>query len=189
MQNKPISVTVGVVVAVLVGLGAGAYYAKTAGPKKLPVLPNPSVVVGEPNPSTPWEEIAKGGPATGGYALFLVAFGDNGGSGKLIGCGDSLVAVGTQATTPKAALEALLAIKTQSYGQSGLNTALYSSALTVDSVGPTRIDLSGTTSLGGSCDVPRFQEQLEATAHQFPGYEKAVLYVNGKTLKDALSLK
>ncbi len=55
--------------------------------------------------------------------IFLVATGDNGVSGKMIGCGDSLVPV-TQQIVPtqgvlRAALEILLGIQQQYYGQSG----------------------------------------------------------------------
>ena len=65
--------------------------------------------------------------------IFLIAVGDNGSSGKIVGCGDSLIPV--QLSIPptqgvlRAALEALLALNDQYYGESGLYNALYASDL------------------------------------------------------------
>ena len=63
----------------------------------------------------------------------MVAIGDNGAAGKRAGCGDSLVPVNIEAPYTqgvlKAALEYLLAQKSQYYGQSGLYNALYQSNL------------------------------------------------------------
>ena len=107
--------------------------------------------------------------------IFLIAVGDNGVSGDLIGCGDSAVPVQVEITPTqgvlKAALQALLAIKTRDYGQSGLYNALYQSNLQLDSVkienGTASIYLSGSLMLGGECDNPRVEAQLMQTARQF----------------------
>jgi hypothetical protein len=129
--------------------------------------------------------------------IFLIAVGDNGQSGSLVGCGDSAVPVQVQ-TPPtsqvlQAALVALLSIKDQFYGQSGLYNALYQSDLQVDSItiaaGKASVYLSGTLLLGGECDNPRVQAQLEQTILQFPTVTAADIFINGKPLADVLSLK
>lgn len=129
--------------------------------------------------------------------VFLVAIGDNGASGKLIGCGDSIVPV-TQEIVPtkgvlRAALEILLGIKQQNYGQSGLYNALYQSNLTIDDVrienGKASIRLSGRLLLGGVCDNPRVEAQLVETAKQFSTVKEVEIFINGKPLEDVLSEK
>jgi hypothetical protein len=129
--------------------------------------------------------------------IFLIALNDNGKSGALIGCGDSAVPVQV-AITPtagvlKAAMVALLSIKNQNYGQSGLYNALYQSALQVESVsiagGKASVSLSGTLKMGGECDNPRIQAQLEQTILQFPTVTESAIFINGKPLAEALSLK
>ena len=129
--------------------------------------------------------------------IFLIAMEDNGQTGVSVGCGDSAVPV--QVETPptqgvlKAALEALLSVKVQYYGQSGLYNALYRSNLQVDRVsidsGIASVYLTGNLIMGGECDNPRVQAQLEQTVLQFPNVTEADIYINGKTLADALSLK
>jgi hypothetical protein len=129
--------------------------------------------------------------------IFLIAVDDNGQSGQMIGCGDSLVPVQVEIPRSqavlKASLEKLLSIKTQYYGESGLYNALYQSELQLESVtldgGKAVIKLTGTMMLGGVCDNPRVTAQLEATARQFPTVSEVVIYVNGRLLADVLSLK
>ena len=136
-------------------------------------------------------------PAVQMVQIYLIAIDDNGQSGSPVGCGDSAVPVQVQIEPTqgvlKAALEALLSIKDQFYGQSGLYNALYQSDLQVDSVkisdGTAEVHLSGSLILGGECDDPRVQAQLEETVLQFPTVTKADIYINGKILADALSLK
>jgi hypothetical protein len=129
--------------------------------------------------------------------VFLVAVGDNGASGKLIGCGDSLVPA-TQTILPtqgvlRAALEILLGIKTQYYGQSGLYSALYQSDLTIADLriddGKASIHLAGRLLLGGVCDNPRVEAQLVETAKHFTTVKEVEIFINGKPLKDVLSEK
>jgi hypothetical protein len=129
--------------------------------------------------------------------IFLIAVDDPGKSGSPVGCGDSAVAVPVQVphtqAVLKAALEALLAVKQQHYGESGLYNALYPSDLRVGSVtlqdGKASIQLSGTLLLGGECDNPRVEAQLIQTASQFNTVSAVEIFVNGTPLKDALSLK
>ena len=136
-------------------------------------------------------------PVSHTVQVFLIAVGDNGQSGSLVGCGDSAVPVQVQ-TPPtsqvlQAALVALLSIKDQFYGQSGLYNALYQSDLKVDSVtisaGIASVYLTGTLLMGGECDTPRVKAQLEQTILQFPSVTSADIFINGKPLADVLSLK
>ncbi|PKO15274.1 MAG: hypothetical protein CVU39_11765 [Chloroflexi bacterium HGW-Chloroflexi-10] len=137
--------------------------------------------------------------STGGQTvkIFLIAVDDNGASGTQIGCGDSLVAVDVVVSPTvavlRAALTELLSIKDQYYGQSGLYTALYQSDLTIDSLvlvnGQATIHLKGDLIMGGTCDNPRIEEQLKATAMQFTTVTSVKIYVNGTLLEDVLSLK
>lgn len=130
-------------------------------------------------------------------AIVLIAVDDNGQSGVKTGCGDSAVPVQVQIPYTqgllRAALERLLALKDQYYGQSGLYNALYQSDLRLEGVaiqdGAAAIDLSGTLKLGGECDNPRVEAQLTQTALQFPTVTSVAITLNGKPLKDALSLK
>jgi hypothetical protein len=129
--------------------------------------------------------------------VFLIAVGDNGQSGNLIGCGDSAIPV--QVAIPategvlRAALQALFSVKDQYYGQSGLYNALYQSDIQVGTVtiesGTAIINLTGTLGLGGECDNPRVEAQIEQTAFQFPTVKRVLVFLNGRALEDVLSLK
>ena len=130
--------------------------------------------------------------------IYLVAIGDNGVSGKLIGCGDSLVPIEVPITPTlgvlRAALNELFKLEGQQYyGQSGLYNALFQSDLAIEDVavigGEARIFLTGTLTLGGVCDNPRVEEQLKALALQFSTVERVSIYINGEALEDVLDLK
>ncbi|MDQ0278134.1 4-amino-4-deoxy-L-arabinose transferase-like glycosyltransferase [Arthrobacter silviterrae] len=135
-------------------------------------------------------------PTTASVTLFYIAQGDGGASGPLVGCGDSAVAVTSASisyTDPvEGALRALLSDHSRQLGQSGLDNALWQSQLSVESVdrsGPAvTAHLTGTLAMGGECDIPRVEQQLLLTAKQAAGTPVAIT-INGKTLKDALSLK
>jgi LysM repeat protein len=130
----------------------------------------------------------------GGFTItriHLISLGDGG----PIGCGDTLVAVTQEISATRAVLRAtlerLLSVKTQYFGESGLYNALYQSQLTIDDV---RIDnrvatirLSGQVVLGGVCDAPRVQAQLEQAALQFSTVDQVRIYVNGNLLQDVLN--
>ncbi|GIK40970.1 MAG: hypothetical protein BroJett011_48030 [Chloroflexota bacterium] len=128
--------------------------------------------------------------------IYLVALGDNGQSGQKIGCDDSLIAV-ERGITPtiaplRASLNELLSLREQYDGQSGLYNALYQSDLKIDDIGLANglatIYLSGRYTLGGVCDIPRFEAQLEATALQFSTVDRVMIFLNGQAMTDALSL-
>ena len=129
--------------------------------------------------------------------IYLVAVGDNGVSGPVFGCGDSLVAVDV-AVKPtvavlRAALNKLLSIKTGTYGQTGLYSALHQSNLKIDNLyiqnGLASIYLTGDLLLGGTCENPRVEEQLKATALQFSTVQNVEIFINGVPLNEVLSLK
>jgi hypothetical protein len=136
-------------------------------------------------------------PSALNVQVFLIALEDNGQSGKLVGCGDSAVPV--QVTTAptqgvlRVALEALLSIKEQFYGESGLYNALYQSDLRVEGVtiedGLATIHLSGTLMLSGVCDNPRVEAQIEETALQFSTVSQVAVFVNDVPLEEVLSEK
>lgn len=129
--------------------------------------------------------------------IFLIAIGDNGQTGMPIGCDDSVIGVEVQAAPSqevlRSALEELLSVNEQYYGQSGLYNALYQSDLVLGSVsieqGEASIHLSGSLVLGGVCDNPRVEAQLEETALQFPAVSQVSIFVNGQPLEEVLSLK
>ena len=129
--------------------------------------------------------------------IFLIALEDGGRSGKEIGCDDSVipvqVAIAPTQGVLRAALGELLSLKEPYYGQSGLYNALYQSDLKLDSVsieqGEAVIYLSGTLTLGGVCDSPRVEAQLEETALQFHTVSHVSVFVNGRPLEEVLSLK
>jgi len=126
--------------------------------------------------------------------IFLIALEDGGKSGPAVGCGDSLVAVEIEVPTARSALQTLLDQHDRLYGQSGLYSALYQSQLTISRFekkgGKVEVDLTGTLTLGGTCDSPRVKDQLMATIRQSADVEIPVtIRINGKLLDDVLSGK
>ncbi len=126
--------------------------------------------------------------------IYLVAVGDAGQSGQQFGCGDSLVPVTVEIEPTlgvlTAALEQLVNLDEQFYGESGLYNALYQSDLTVEDVqieeGEAQISLSGEIMQGGACDTPRIQAQLEETALQFATVDQVTILVNDLPLDEVI---
>ena len=119
-------------------------------------------------------------------SLFFLSLNDGG----PVGCGDSLVEVSTQiekSQTVEAkisnALQKLFAQNDAYYGQSGLYNAFHQSNLDVGSVtiaaGAATVDLTGQWTVGGVCDEPRTEAQLEAAVLQFPGISSVTFTLNG----------
>jgi hypothetical protein len=127
--------------------------------------------------------------------IYLIAIGDDGQIGKVIGCGDSVVPVEVEIDPTiaplTAALNRLLALETREYGQSGLYNALYRSDLTLESIdiedGEAMIELSGDLVLGGACDNPRVRAQLQQTALQYATVDQVTVFINGEPLDDILA--
>jgi hypothetical protein len=139
-------------------------------------------------PSTPADQTVK---------IVLIALEDNGQSGTLVGCGDSAIPI--TVTIPRtqgvlrAALEKLLSAKQQFYGESGYYNALYQSDLQVEAVaieqGKAIIHLGGSLTLGGTCDAPRVEAQIEQTALQFSTVNDVAVFINDIPLEEVLSSK
>jgi hypothetical protein len=174
------------------GAGAGPVQAVTPGP---PMTMAPRVATHTPVSAT---QIPTPQPAQANRVkIFLIAIGDAGKSGKEIGCGDSVIPVEVEVASTTdplaAAFEKLLSVHEQYYGQSGLYNALYQSNLKVESatiqVDLATVQISGQLLLGGECDDPRVEAQLDETALQFPEANQAAIFINGTLLKDVLSLK
>ncbi len=136
-------------------------------------------------------------PTVSQVNLYLIAVGDAGAQGRPIGCDDSLVAVRIDippTTTPlTAAYQRLLALNAREFGESGFYNALYQSDLQLQSAtvenGTATVRLTGTLRLGGVCDNPRVEAQLEETALQFPTVDRVNVFINGEPLEDVLSLQ
>jgi spore germination protein GerM len=127
--------------------------------------------------------------------VFLVALDDDGKSGRKIGCNDSLVSI-TREVSPtraplRAALEELLKLPQKAGPADSLHNALYYSKLKVRSVtlrrGVATVHLRGTVVVGGICDNPRVEGQIEATVLQFSGVRRVKVYVNNRPLSYYLS--
>lgn len=129
--------------------------------------------------------------------IYMIAENDGGKSGKLIGCGDSVVAAVREIKPTEAVLTAayqeLLSQKSRAYGESGLVNSLSESNLTLESAsvkdGKATINLTGNIIVAGVCDNPRIEAQLNETALQFPTVQQVEIFVSGKNLKDILSQK
>jgi hypothetical protein len=129
--------------------------------------------------------------------IVLIALEDNGQSGTPVGCGDSAIPINvtiprTQAVL-RAALEKLFSAKQQFYGESGYYNALYQSDLQVAGVtieqGKATIRLTGTILLGGTCDAPRVQAQIEQTALQFSTVSEVDVFINEVPIEEFLSTR
>jgi spore germination protein GerM len=127
--------------------------------------------------------------------VYLVAVGDDGKMGRKIGCGDSLVPVtrSIKATGAplKAALSELLSLPREYPADSRLGNFWVGSNLRLRSVsiqrGTATIHIIGEGPfVAGVCDEPRITSQIEATARQFPTVKRVRVFVNGRTLRDAI---
>ena len=187
-------------VIILAGLGTFSYfYYKNKSAKTTPT-PSPTITLKASPSSTQsptTSPIASPSPTdTTKVKIFMIALGDNGASGKLIGCGDSAVAVerevpATQAVL-KAAIEQLISVKDATYGESGLTNPLSQSSLnfvsaTIDDNGKATVRFSGNLSLPGECGDARIQAQFEETALQFSTVQSVDIFINNTNLKDLIS--
>ena len=175
-------------------------------PTATPVIPTATVVIPSPTLVIPTATQVQQAPPTTAAStsttaaeqnikIVLIELEDNGQSGPLVGCGDSAIPINV--TIPRtqgvlrAALEKLFSAKQQFYGESGYYNALYQSDLEVASVkieqGNAIIHLTGTIMLGGTCDAPRVQAQIEQTALQFSTVSDVTVFVNDVPLEEVLS--
>jgi spore germination protein GerM len=154
---------------------------------------------GDANPASYKTGLTSGRLAVASQAskvkVYLVAVGDEGKTGRKIGCGDSLVPVTREIKpTPaplKAALSELLSLPREYAADSRLNNFWVGRNLRVKSVsirrGTATIYIVGEGPfVAGICDEPRITEQIEATAKQFPTVKRVKVFVNGRTLASAI---
>jgi sporulation and spore germination protein/uncharacterized protein DUF3828 len=126
--------------------------------------------------------------------IYLVAVGDDGKSGKKIGCGDSLVAVTRNikktAAPLTAAIRELLQTPQHPDGSPNLENFWKGRNLKVRSVSivnrTATIRLSGSVSVAGVCDEPRIESQIDATALQFPTVKRVKVFIGKQTLAAAI---
>jgi len=126
--------------------------------------------------------------------IYLVAPGDNGKTGKKIGCGDSLIAITRNikntAAPLAAAIRELLLTPDHPDGNPNLENFWKGRNLKVRSVSivnnTATIRLSGEVSVAGVCDEPRIESQIEETARQFPTVKRVKVFVGNKTLAAAI---
>jgi len=126
--------------------------------------------------------------------VYLVALGDDGKTGKKIGCGDSLIAVThTIKKTPApltAAIRELLLTPQHPDDSPNLENFWKGRNLKVTSVsvrnGIATIRISGEVFVAGICDEPRIQSQIEETARQFPNVKKVKVFIGKRMLADAI---
>jgi spore germination protein GerM len=127
----------------------------------------------------------------GPVQIYVVAIDDGGKQGRLIGCNDSLVNLAqhvTDATSLTLALESLFAYRsTENASYTALNNAqiVVGEAKVENSVATVR--LSGAYELDGTCDGPRFVEQITQTVIDFPDVETATITLNDKPLAEVAS--
>ncbi len=126
--------------------------------------------------------------------FYLVAPNDNGASGPMIGCQDSIVAVdtgqdatGSLATQMAASLAALFTIGSDTYGQSGFVDELNQSILAVRDINisatTVTINLTGSLKLSGICSDERQQAQILYTVFQYKGFQTALIKIGDKNMK------
>lgn len=126
--------------------------------------------------------------------IYLVALGDDGKTGKKIGCGDSLVAVThtiKKTTAPlTAAIRELLSIPQHLAGSPNLENFWKGDKLSLKSVsvrnGTATIHISGEIFVAGICDEPRIQSQIEETARQFSNVKRVNVFIGKETLAEAI---
>ncbi len=202
IDKKLLFITIGIIILMLLG-GTSYWYFKIkpiketqteiqATPTTTPsVTLSPSAISPTPTTTTTQPTTTPTGSVRETTVQFyMISIDDNGNSGKMIGCGDSVVSVSRRTVERGAPIEIslreLLAEKNQYDGN--LYNALYQSNLTLDSVtndnGKAIVRLSGTVLTNGSCDDPRFEAQIEETALQFSSVNEVEVLINGINMKD-----
>jgi hypothetical protein len=128
--------------------------------------------------------------------IYVIADGTD---GEKIGCDDNLIWYDVANNPPtnhtqqlKLAIQTLLTTEPQ--GERNMSNALLQSHLQVDDVvinpsGKATVKLSGPFTLGGVCDAPRVQNQLEKTALAVSGVTSVEFFINNKPLQEVLSGK
>lgn len=126
--------------------------------------------------------------------VYLVAMGDNGKTGKKIGCEDSLVPVTRTIRKTAAPLTAALAQLLATPQHPAVNPKLENfwkgRDLKIKSVSirnnTATIYISGEVFVAGVCDIPRIESQIEETARQFPNVKRVKVFIGRQSLRDAI---
>ena len=129
--------------------------------------------------------------------IAVIALNDAGKNGPKIGCDDSMVYIGiilSQGTTQplNEAMRQLFEYGTETVAEPGIGQDLYNvipkmkdlkfGRATLEN-GVAKLYLTGNTAgLGGVCDSPRVQAQIEGTAKQFPTVTSVETYLNDKKI-------
>jgi hypothetical protein len=126
--------------------------------------------------------------------LYFIDLENRRGESQTVGCGDSIIAasrtVDRTGKSTEQLIEETLGLlfeeTDQFVGKGGMYNTLYQSDLAVDRVqldnGVANIYLTGNLTLGGTCDDPRAQNQLERTATQFEGVNTASFFLNNQPM-------
>lgn len=161
--------------------------AVTARPSPTPRTPSPV------SSETPAETASGRSAGTRTVTAYYVLIDDGGARGVRFGCNDSLAGIRRSAEDAVEPLPAAMRALLDGSTADGLYNALSASTLTFLSGsfdGTTvTVYLSGTISLGGTCDIPRAEAQLTQTAVASVGAIRAEVYINGTPLAEALRLK
>ncbi|MET4902699.1 GerMN domain-containing protein [Paenarthrobacter sp. CC6] len=155
--------------------------------------PEPGTSAPEPSATATVVPVGSGGS---GPAVYYVAIDDGGARGVRFGCNDSLVPVrGVEVPGDplSVALGRLLEAGMPVDSDAALYDSLADSSLKFLSgymSGSTVVvNLSGSLRPAGVCDIPRIQAQLTHTVVSATGASRAEIYVNGRTLTEALSVR
>jgi hypothetical protein len=123
------------------------------------------------------------GPVMEKVELGVVAVGDQGLLGPIFGCDDSLVTVEAEVQyfedvelQIRAAIQRLLVTEVEDFYNVFVGQDLIVGDVRLEG-GTAEIDLVGPLMLGGVCDDPRVDEQLRATATQFPGVDDVEIFI------------
>ncbi|MFF2844580.1 hypothetical protein [Paenarthrobacter sp. NPDC057981] len=153
--------------------------------------PEPGTSAPEPTATAKAAEVDADGPA-----VYYVAIDDGGARGVRFGCNDSLVpvrGVSVPGDPLSVALGRLLEAGLPVDSDAALYDSLAGSSLRFLSGymnGSTVVvNLSGSLRPSGVCDIPRIQAQLIHTVVSATGASRAEIYVNGRTLTEALSVR
>jgi len=192
MNGKSLGVILGLLLVVVAGVMYFGF-ARGNGGANPTMTPVPTFTTTNPNPTPTSSPMSQDNVVE--IALVSIE-GDAG--GETFGCGDSIYLVerevGDTDNAVEAALEELFSVSTQrpTEGTMELYSALYNSDLSVDRVetGDNSISvyLTGEMSLGGTCDNPRFSEQLMRTVEANTSASEVFIYINDEPLDEAMSL-
>lgn len=192
MKNHHLVIIISTILALAI-IASGVFYL-IKGDKD---ASNPNTTLTDTNQSQPKDSDSQTATKTGQLENYYVAIGDNGQSGTLIACQDSLVKVDTPSITytnkAKATFTQQLEDHNQYYGQSGLYNPLYLSRLNYQSYitndNKVTINLKGDLKLAGDCDGARVRAQLERVAKSSIDKDNITIKINNTDISDISSLK